>query len=194
MHAVPYHAPRPLASVLLSVEPGHPGADRACGASGYCAAMCCAARQWKSNCRHEYAFRKAMEDSLDTGMRARNLDGEIIYVNPAFCRMVGWSAAELIGRRPPMPYWADDYIDETRAIHDRVLAGQGPEEGFELKFKRRNGEVIDVLIHEAPLIDAHGNHSGWMGSMVDITERKHADARAPAAGTPAIDGAPGRHG
>lgn len=127
--------------------------------------------------RREHAFRKAMEDSLDTGMRARNLDGEIIYVNPAFCRMVGWSATELIGCRPPMPYWADDYLEETRAIHDRVLAGEGPEEGFELKVKRRNGEVIDVLIHEAPLIDSNGQQSGWMGSMVDITERKQAGER-----------------
>lgn len=128
--------------------------------------------------RQEHGFRKAMEDSLDTGMRARKLDGEIVYVNPAFCRMVGWSAAELIGCRPPMPYWADDYLDETRAIHDRVLAGEGPEEGFELKLKRRNGQVIDVLIHEAPLIDAHGKHSGWMGSVVDITEQKQANERA----------------
>jgi two-component system sensor histidine kinase DctS len=127
--------------------------------------------------RQEHAFRKAMEDSLDTGMRARNLDGEIIYVNPAFCRMVGWSAMELIGRRPPMQYWAEDYLDETRDIHDRILAGQGPEEGFELKLKHRNGSVIDVLIHEAPLIDAHGQQSGWMGSMVDITERKLAEQR-----------------
>lgn len=128
--------------------------------------------------RREHAFRKAMEDSLDTGMRARNLDGEIIYVNPAFCQMVGWSAAELIGCRPPMPYWAEDYLDETRAIHDQILAGEGPQEGFELKIKRRNGEVIDVLIHEAPLIDSNGQHSGWMGSMVDITERKQAGERA----------------
>jgi two-component system sensor histidine kinase DctS len=47
------------------------------------------ARLVEEQLRHEYAFRKAMEDSLDTGMRARNLEGEIIYVNPAFCRMVG---------------------------------------------------------------------------------------------------------
>ena len=177
IHAVPYHAPRPLASVLLS-------------ASLVILALIVLWSLWilrrhvqkrqavEEQLQREYAFRKAMEDSLDTGMRARNLDGEIIYVNPAFCRMVGWSAAELIGRRPPMPYWADDYLDETRAIHDQVLAGEGPEEGFELKFKRRSGEVIDVLIHEAPLIDAQGRHSGWMGSMVDITERKHADERA----------------
>ncbi|MDP2826740.1 MAG: PAS domain S-box protein [Sulfuritalea sp.] len=177
IHAVPYHAPRPLASVLLS-------------ASLVILAMIVLWSLWilrrhvqrrqtvEEQLQREHAFRKAMEDSLDTGMRARNLDGEIIYVNPAFCRMVGWSAAELIGRRPPMPYWADDYLDETRAIHDRVLAGEGPEEGFELKFKRRSGEVIDVLIHEAPLIDAYGRHSGWMGSMVDITERKQAEERA----------------
>ena len=177
LHAVPYHAPRPTASLVLS-------------ASLVFLAIIVLWSLWilrrhvlrrhavEEQLGQEHAFRKAMEDSLDTGMRARNLDGEIIYVNPAFCRMVGWSAAELIGRRPPMPYWADDYLDETRALHDRVLAGEGPGEGFELKLKRRNGEVIDVLIHEAPLIDARGQHSGWMGSIVDITERKQADERA----------------
>ena len=177
IHAVPYHAPRPLTSVLLS-------------ASLVILALIVLWSLWilrrhvqrrqavEEQLQREHAFRKAMEDSLDTGMRARSLDGEIIYVNPAFCRMVGWSSEELIGRRPPMPYWADDYLDETRAIHDQVLAGEGPEQGFELKLKRRSGEVIDVLIHEAPLIDAQGRHSGWMGSMVDITERKHADERA----------------
>jgi two-component system sensor histidine kinase DctS len=62
-------------------------------------------------------------------------------------------------------------------MHDRVLAGEGPEEGFELRFKHRNGNLLDVLIHEAPLIDARGRQSGWMGSMVDITERKQAEER-----------------
>lgn len=176
LHAVPYHSPRPLASILLS-------------ASLVVLALLVLWSLWalrrhalrrqsvEEQLRQEHAFRKAMEDSFDTGMRARNLAGEIIYVNPAFCRMVGLSAAELIGRRPPMPYWADDYLDETREIHDRVLAGEGPGDGFELKFKRHNGELIDVLVHEAPLIDAHGRHSGWMGSMVDITERKQAEQR-----------------
>jgi two-component system sensor histidine kinase DctS len=177
LHAVPYHAPRPLAGILLS------------GALVVLATVMLWSlwilrrhvvrrQSVEEQLRREHSFRKAMEDSLDTGMRARNLDGEITYVNPAFCRMVGWPAEELIGRRPPMPYWADDYLDETRAIHDRVLAGDGPVEGFELKFKRRSGEVIDVLIHEAPLIGADGDQVGWMGSMVDITDRKRAEDQA----------------
>ncbi|WP_126444808.1 sensor histidine kinase [Sulfuricystis multivorans] len=126
----------------------------------------------ESALQNEVAFRKAMEDSVQTGLRARNLDGMITYVNPAFCRMVGYSAGELIGRRPPMPYWAEEYLDETRAMHEKVLAGQAPSEGFEIKLKRRNGEIFDALIIEAPLIDSQGRHTGWMGSVVDITERK----------------------
>ncbi|HEX8989533.1 MAG TPA: PAS domain S-box protein [Rhodocyclaceae bacterium] len=128
--------------------------------------------------RNEHTFRKAMEDSLQTGMRARDLAGRITYVNPAFCRMVGWSAEELVGRAPPMPYWPDEFFAETRELHDRILAGEGPDEVFELKFKRRNGELFDVLIHEAPLIDADGRHTGWMGSLIDVTERKRAEELA----------------
>lgn len=120
----------------------------------------------------EVAFRKAMEDSVQTGLRVRDLQGKVTYVNPAFCRMVGWSAKELVGRLPPMPYWAAEYIDETRSMHARVLAGQAPSEGFEMKFQRRSGEIFDALIHEAPFIDSQGRHTGWMGSVVDITERK----------------------
>ncbi|MFN3883531.1 MAG: sensor histidine kinase [Rhodocyclaceae bacterium] len=126
----------------------------------------------ESALQNEVAFRKAMEDSVQTGLRARNLDGRITYVNPAFCRMVGYSPEELIGRLPPMPYWAEEYLDETRAMHAKVLAGKAPRQGFEIKLKRRNGEIFDALIIEAPLIDSHGRHTGWMGSVVDITERK----------------------
>jgi len=125
-----------------------------------------------------HAFSQAMGDSLKTGLRARDLTGRIIYVNPAFCSMVGWTADELTGRSPPMPYWVDEDIDNTRALHDRILAGEGPSKGFEIQLKRRNGEIFPALIHEAPLIDANGRHTGWMSSVIDISEQKRADELA----------------
>ncbi|HRQ46975.1 MAG TPA: PAS domain S-box protein [Rhodocyclaceae bacterium] len=124
--------------------------------------------------RGETAFRKAMEDSLVTGLRARDLEGRITYVNPAFCRIVGYSADELIGHLPPMPYWDPDHIDRTQEVHDQILSGHAPPEGVELRLRRKDGEQIDTMIFEAPLIDAEGRHTGWMGSMLDITEQKRA--------------------
>jgi two-component system sensor histidine kinase DctS len=59
-----------------------------------------------------------------------------------------------------------------------VLAGQAPSEGVEVRLQRKNGERFDALIYEAPLIDAEGRHTGWMGSVLDVTERKRAEELA----------------
>lgn len=128
--------------------------------------------------RSEYAFRKAMEDSLMVGMRARDLDGRVTYANPAFLQMVGFGAEELIGRQPPMPYWAPEEMERTLQLHDNVLQGKAPHEGFEIRLMRKDGSRFDALIYEAPLIDADGRQTGWMGSMIDVTARKHAEELA----------------
>ncbi|MBK1841306.1 PAS domain S-box protein [Azospirillum sp. YIM B02556] len=128
--------------------------------------------------REEHAFRKAMEDSLTVGMRARDMEGRITYVNPAFCRMVGLEAEDLIGRGPPAPYWLPEEIDQAEAAFQDVLAGRAPESGLEMRFQRADGERFDALIYEAPLIDANGRQTGWMGSVLDITERKRAEELA----------------
>lgn len=134
--------------------------------------------QAESALRGEHAFRKAMEDSLLTGLRARDLEGRITYVNPAFCRMVGWSAEELIGLKPPMPYWPPENAEKIRRVHDGILSGQQPREGVEVLLMRKNGERFNALFYEAPLIDAQGNHAGWMGSVLDVTASKRAEAMA----------------
>ncbi len=126
----------------------------------------------------EHAFRKAMEDSLTVGMRARDLYGKVIYVNPAFCKMTGFSSTELVGSTPPMPYWVPDQLDEAYAMHQAVLAGKAPADGFEMTFMRKNGEKFNALVYEARLIDAHGRHTGWMASVLDVTERRRAEELA----------------
>lgn len=128
--------------------------------------------------RAEHAFRKAMEDSLTVGMRARDLAGKIIYVNPAFCRMTGFASGELVGRSPPMPYWVPEQIEETYAIHRAVMAGEAPPGGFEITFRRQDGERFRALIYEAPLIDGDGRQTGWMASVLDVTERRRAEELA----------------
>jgi two-component system sensor histidine kinase DctS len=125
----------------------------------------------------EAAWRRAMEDSLTVGLRARDLDGRLTYVNRAFCDLVAFSADELLDRLPPMPYWPPDAIEDSMSRHLRNLAGGAPREGYEARWLRRDGQPIDVIILEAPLVDARGRQIGWMGSVVDITERKRFEER-----------------
>jgi len=124
--------------------------------------------------RQQVAFRTAMENSLMTGLRARDLTGRITYVNPSFCRMVGIPAEELIGKAPPMPYWAPEAMDEYNQRFTRVLAGTVTPQ-FETIFLRANGERFPVLIFESPLVDDSGKQTGWMGSILDISDRKQAE-------------------
>ena len=121
------------------------------------------------------ALRRAMEESLTVGMRARDLEERILYVNPAFCRMVGWKAEDLVGRTPPLPYWLPELVEETLARHQALGTKEMGPVSFETRFQRSDGRVFDVLVYEAPLIDAGGVHRGWMGSIIDITDRKKAE-------------------
>lgn len=121
--------------------------------------------------REQVAFRTAMENSLKTGLRARDLYGRITYVNPAFCDMVGLPAEELVGRVPPMPYWAPEATDEYQQRFTEVIAGSATPQ-FETIFQRSNGERFPVLIFESPLVDDTGRQTGWMSSILDITDRK----------------------
>lgn len=123
----------------------------------------------------ESAFRKAMEDSMLTGLRAVDMEGRITYVNPAFCRMVGLAESELLGRRPPMPYWAPEDLARASATFDAMLAGQAPVAGVERRFCKPNGERLDVVIYTSPLIDGRGRQTGWMTSVNDVTERKRME-------------------
>jgi two-component system, LuxR family, sensor histidine kinase DctS len=123
------------------------------------------------------AFRKAMEDSLVTGLRARDLQGRITYVNPAFCQMVGFTPEELLGQSAPAPYWPPEQVDEYAKRQEVRLTGQltPPREGYESVFMRKDGSRFPVLIIEAPLINVHGVQTGWMSAFLDISEQRRVE-------------------
>jgi PAS domain S-box-containing protein len=118
----------------------------------------------------ETNFRRAMENSILTGMRAMDLKGRITYVNAAFCQMTGWTEEELVGRVPPFPYWPDEDRDTLEEKLAQELQGETTSSGFQVRVKRKSGEVFDARLYVSPLVDARGQQTGWMTSMTDITE------------------------
>jgi PAS domain S-box-containing protein len=129
----------------------------------------------------ETNFRRAMENSMLTGMRTIDLEGRITYVNPAFCAMTGFSEQELIGTRAPYPYWPRDRLDEFHRLFQQELMGRSPMGGVEISMQRRDGSQFDARMYVSPLIDAEGNQTGWMTSVTNITEAKRVRDQLTAA-------------
>ncbi len=120
----------------------------------------------------EANFRRAMENSMLTGMRAMDQQGRITYVNPAFCAMTGFLDTELIGQLPPFPYWPKERQEENARLLEEELRGRSPAGGIEVKARHKNGTLFDARMYVSPLIDPKGVQTGWMTSMTNITEAK----------------------
>ena len=126
----------------------------------------------------QVALRTAMENSVTIGLRAWARNGTVLYVNDAFCRMVGYGVPDLVGRSAPMPYWPAHHAAELDVLHRDIIAQGTRDEGVEVQFQHRDGHLVDVLIHEAPLTTTQGEQVGWMSSVLDISERKRAQRLA----------------
>jgi len=118
----------------------------------------------------ETHFRRAMENSMLTGMRALDLQGRITYVNPAFCQMTGWTESELVGGTAPFPYWPAADREALASRLEDELSGRTNAAGFQVRVQRRDGSIFDARMYVSPLIDPTGRQTGWMTSMTDITE------------------------
>ncbi|QDL54426.1 PAS domain-containing sensor histidine kinase [Rhodoferax aquaticus] len=118
----------------------------------------------------ETTFRRAMENSMLTGMRAMDLQGRITYVNAAFCQMTGWSESDLVGRTAPFPYWPEGDREHLAARLEEEMTGNNTAGGFQVSVQRRDRSKFEARLYLSPLIDANGVQTGWMTSMTDITE------------------------
>jgi len=127
----------------------------------------------EASLRTETSFRNAMENSTPVGIRAHDMQKRITYVNRAFCEMTGWSAKELIGLTPPFPFWPDARRDELVEKMNRALKSEmGSKAGIEGVILSRDGSLIQTRTFIAPLIDEKGKQSGWVTSLIDISEPK----------------------
>ena len=94
------------------------------------------------------------------------------YVNPRLCEMLGYWAAELVGRA------TEDFVlqeDVKRLLERRRRARTGEREALSAtyRFRRRNGEVVHLSV-DGRLIVKGGRHV-ILGVAQDVTDRVHAE-------------------
>ena len=101
---------------------------------------------------------------------ALTLDGEIKAVNEALCVLTGFTASQLIGSRPPFPFWPPEECETNAKIVADVVANHGGT--HELIMMRANGERFEAEITARPAREENGRAIGFVSTLRDVSVQK----------------------
>lgn len=112
-------------------------------------------------------------NSVHDGISVLSIDGEHVSVNPALCKMTGFSQDELVGSGPPHLYWPEEELPNIGKAFEKTKAGYAG--NHELVFKRKNGERFPVIVSPSPIKDEKGNIINFIATLKDISSRKKTE-------------------
>ena len=122
----------------------------------------------------EKKYRTVLEANPDPVV-VYGIEGKVIYFNPAFTRVFGWTLEERMGKKMDL-FVPEDAWRETKMMIEKVLAGESFY-GIETRRYNKKGEVIPVSISGAIYKDPNGNPIGSVINLRDITEQKKLEAQ-----------------
>ncbi len=126
----------------------------------------------------EEKYRSVMEASGEP-LVAYDTEGKVVFFNPAFERVFGWTLEELIGKKTD--YTPEENWPETRAAIKEVLTAEHGYVTFESRRFTKSGDILDVIIGASVYRDREGNPLGMIANLRDITARKKAEIALKAA-------------
>lgn len=100
--------------------------------------------------------------------------GAVVFANPSFEQVFGWSFAELSGKK--IPFVPDEALQETLEAIARVKAGE-PVRAFETRRRTKSGKILDVQLSSAQVLDSQGRVSGNIVIIRDISDQKAASCQ-----------------
>ena len=115
----------------------------------------------------EKKFRVLFEDSLDAVLIS-NIEGRIIDFNQSLSTLVGYSREELLNLNAKKLYMNS----VARERFQKEIVSTGSVRDYTVKWVRKDGVYLDVLMTLTIRTDIDGNIVGYQGIVRDVTERK----------------------
>ena len=131
--------------------------------------------------RHEEALRLSEErfrgifEQGPIGVTLIGSDNRMIRVNPAFCRMLGYSEQELT-RMTPLDITHPDDIDRSVDALEQIFRGAANiDRRIEKRYVKKSGEIIWGSLSATVVRDRDRRTLYGLGMVEDITERKRTE-------------------
>ncbi len=134
--------------------------------------------------KQEFSMRRAIEDTLHVGIRVHDIEGRVVYANPAFYEMVGYGVEDVIGTEfYDAPYYLVEEHEKLKKligfcmqhVEDVVLMQSSRGYFMPLKFKSKDGLIKDMVMRGGVMVDEQGKPTGWVTSVEDVTEQKRLE-------------------
>ena len=119
----------------------------------------------------EERYQRILETSQDPMVLA-DMEGRVIYLNPSFTRIFGWTLEEISGRR--IDFVPEEHRAETEKMYELLKRGEFFS-GFETRRSTKSGRVLDISISAAVFRAREGEPRGIVVNLRDITRRKQAE-------------------
>lgn len=116
---------------------------------------------------------KLLYDAIDrapSSVVITDIEGTILYVNPSFVKITGYTKEEAIGRNPKVLKSGYQNNDFYKNLWDTVLSGK--EWTGEILNKKKNGDLYWEKASIAPISDENGKIVNFVAIKHDITELK----------------------
>ncbi|MEY4730499.1 MAG: hypothetical protein RL020_1657 [Pseudomonadota bacterium] len=123
---------------------------------------------------------RGIVDSLNDVVFQSDLDGNCVYLNPAWVRMSGYSIAETLGKSILFVVHPDD-ASGVRFYLKGLLEGKALNYGHEMRCHDRSGKVHWTELRAAVAYDNNASPIGICGTVSDITQRKETEEELNAA-------------
>jgi len=121
--------------------------------------------------RSEERYRAVAETTF-AGISIADSDENLIFVNPAFVEMLGYTQDELLGMNLSQLMDPEEF---TRYRSFTQQRRQGGRDYNEISLRRKDGAVLDVLVSASPLTKVNGGSEGTLAAVIDVTERKRLE-------------------
>jgi two-component system, LuxR family, sensor histidine kinase DctS len=127
--------------------------------------------------REQIGFRRAIEDAMIDALAVQDMDGRLVHVNHALCRMTGYEPEALLGRRRP-PFATSKLVRDHVAFRRARADGDSDARSFETVLRRADGQRFPAVVSETPMFDSTGGQTGWLLLAQDMTEQQKAEELA----------------
>ncbi len=127
-----------------------------------------AKKQYEASRRAERRYRAFLK-FLPDPVFVFNLDSTVVYLNPAFEKVFGWTFEELKGKHIP---FVPDFLKEETSQGIQRMFKEKVVQGFETKRLTKDGRLLDIIIDGAVFLDENNEPAGQVITLRDVTHEK----------------------